>query len=138
MVRRLVDEARPHLARLDAAIASCEVEIKSHVKGNVAAQRLSAITGVGPLTAAVIATVTDARDFKNGRAFAAWQGVVWAAAGSVDTDLSFLRFLERYRTDVAECRMAASRIVEPLDVIEHLGARLFSRPQHLPGRALDL
>ena len=63
---------------------------------------------------------------------------VWAAAGSVDTDLSFLRFLERYRTDVAECRMAASRIVEPLDVIEHLGARLFSRPQHLPGRALDL
>jgi hypothetical protein len=27
----------------------------------------------------------------------------WAAAGSVDTDLSFSSFLECYRTDVAEC-----------------------------------
>jgi len=83
MVRRLVGEARQHLARLDEAIASCEVEIQSHVKGNVAAQRLTAITGVGPLTAAaVIATVADARDFKNGRAFAAWQGLVPRQASS--------------------------------------------------------
>jgi hypothetical protein len=28
---------------------------------------------------------------------------VWAAAGSVDTGLSFFGFLECYRTDVAEC-----------------------------------
>ena len=27
----------------------------------------------------------------------------WAAAGSMDTDLSFLGFLELYRTDIAEC-----------------------------------
>jgi len=77
MVRRLLTEARPHLARLDEAIARCEVEIKSHVKGNAVAQRLTAITGVGALTAAaVLATVSDARDFKNGRQFAAWQGLV--------------------------------------------------------------
>jgi transposase len=77
MVRRLLTEGRPHLARLDEAIAACEVEIKSHVKGNAVAQRLTAISGVGPLTAAaVIATVTDGRDFKNGRQFAAWQGLV--------------------------------------------------------------
>jgi transposase len=77
LVRRLLTEARPHLARLDALIAACEVEIKSHVKGNAVAQRLTAITGVGALTAAAtLATVTDARDFKNGRQFAAWQGVV--------------------------------------------------------------
>ena len=77
LVRRLLAEARPHLARLDEAIARCEVEIKSHVKGNAAAQRITEIAGVGPLTAAaVLATVTDARDFKNGRQFAAWQGLV--------------------------------------------------------------
>ena len=77
MVRRLLGEARPHLARLNAAIAACEVEIKNHVKGNAVAQRLTAITGVGALTAAaVLATVSDARDFKNGRQFAAWQGLV--------------------------------------------------------------
>jgi transposase len=77
LVRRLLTDARPHLARLDEAIAACEVEIKNHVKGNAVAKRLTAITGVGALTAAaVIATVTDARDFKNGRQFAAWQGLV--------------------------------------------------------------
>ncbi|MDR6524524.1 hypothetical protein J2789_007238, partial [Variovorax paradoxus] len=31
----------------------------------------------------------------------------WAAAGLIDTDLSFLSFLELYRTDVAERRMTA-------------------------------
>ena len=77
LVRRLLAEARPHLARLDEAIAGCEAEIKTHIKGNPAARHLSAINGVGPLTiAATLATVTDARDFKNGRQFAAWQGVV--------------------------------------------------------------
>jgi transposase len=77
MVRRLLSDARPHLARLDEAIAACEVEIRSHIKTNAAARRITAISGVGPLTAAaVVATVTDARDFKNGRQFAAWQGVV--------------------------------------------------------------
>jgi transposase len=77
LVRRLLSEARPHLARLDEAIAGCEVEIKNHIKGNEVAKRLTAISGVGPLTAAaVLATVTDARDFKNGRQFAAWQGLV--------------------------------------------------------------
>src|SRR5216683_5974576 len=43
MVRRLLGEARPHLARLDDAITACEVEIKNHVKGNEVAQRLTAI-----------------------------------------------------------------------------------------------
>ena len=62
----------------------------------------------------------------------------WAAAGSVDTDLSFLSFLELYRTDVAERRMPARRVVEALDVVEHVGPRLLSRPVHLSGRALGL
>lgn len=77
LVRRLLTDARPHLARLDAALAGCEVEIKSHIKSNAAARRITAISGVGALTAAaVLATVTDPRDFKNGRQFAAWQGLV--------------------------------------------------------------
>lgn len=44
----------------------------------------------------------------------------WAAAGSVDTDLSFLSFLELYGTEIAERRMTARRVVEALDVIEHV------------------
>ncbi len=45
---------------------------------------------------------------------------LWAAAGSVDTDLSFSSLLKLYRTDVAERRMPARRIVEALDVVEHV------------------
>ena len=45
---------------------------------------------------------------------------VWAAAGSVDTDLSFSSLLELYRTDVAERRVPARRVVEALDVVEHV------------------
>ena len=52
----------------------------------------------------------------------------WAAAGSVDTDLSFLSFLELYRTDVAQRRMAPGRVVEPLDVIEDVSTSLLPGP----------
>lgn len=45
---------------------------------------------------------------------------LWAAAGSVDTDLSFLSFLELYGTEIAERRMPARRVVEALDVVEHI------------------
>ena len=51
-------------------------------------------------------------------AFASWHQ--WAAAGSVDTDLSFLSFLELYGTEIAERRMPARRVVEALDVVEHI------------------
>jgi hypothetical protein len=44
----------------------------------------------------------------------------WAAAGSVDTNLSFLSFLELYGTEIAERRMPARRVVEAFDVIEHV------------------
>ncbi len=61
--------------------------------------------------------------------------VVWAAAGSVDTDLSFLSFLKVYRTDIANCRMASRRVVEPLDVVKDVGPGLFPGPVHFSGRA---
>lgn len=48
----------------------------------------------------------------------------WAAAGFVDTDLSFLRFLELYGARVSERRMTARRVVEPFDVVKQVGAGL--------------
>jgi transposase len=76
-VRALLTQAHEHLRQLDQKIAQCEGEIALHAKHDEAAQRLSAITGVGPITAsAVIATVADARDFRNGRQMAAWVGLV--------------------------------------------------------------
>ena len=46
--------------------------------------------------------------------------MLWAAAGSVDTDLSFLSLLELYGTEIAERRMPARQVVEALYVVEHV------------------
>jgi hypothetical protein len=61
----------------------------------------------------------------------------WAAASFVDTGLSFLSFLELYRTDVAERRVTTRRVVEPLDVVEHVGAGLHVLPE-LETAALEI
>ena len=43
----------------------------------MASQRLAEIPGIGPITAsALVATIGDARCFKNGRQLAAWMGLV--------------------------------------------------------------
>ncbi len=77
LVRRLLGQAHEQLRVLDDRIGICEAEIKQHAKASEAAQRIEAITGVGAITSgAIVATVTDARDFKNGRQFAAWVGLV--------------------------------------------------------------
>jgi transposase len=54
----------------------CDAELAAHARAEPAAQRLRAMLGVGPLTSsAVLATVPDARLFRNGRQFAAWIGL---------------------------------------------------------------
>ena len=57
----------------------------------------------------------------------------WAAAGSMDTGLSFWSFLELYKTDVTERRTALGRVVKPLDVIEHISPGLLPSPESPPG-----
>lgn len=49
---------------------------------------------------------------------------VWAAGGSVDTNLSFLSLSERYGTDVAQRRMPTRWVIEAPYVVKHVGARL--------------
>jgi transposase len=62
---------------LDQQIAWFDAQITAQVRTDRDAQRLMAIAGVGPLTAcATTATIGDARQFKSGRQFAAWLGLV--------------------------------------------------------------
>ena len=76
-VRALLDQAYEHLKHLDEQIDRCEMRIRLHAKQSEAAQRLTAVTGIGPITAsAVVATIGNARDFRNGRQMAAWAGLV--------------------------------------------------------------
>ena len=52
-------------------------QIEAHVRESELARRAQAQIGVGPITAsAIVASVGEAREFKNGRQFAAWLGLV--------------------------------------------------------------
>jgi transposase len=62
---------------LDEEIAWLERQIAEHASLDPQAQRCMEVCGVGRLTAsAAVATVVDARQFKNGRQMAAWLGIV--------------------------------------------------------------
>ena len=75
-VRELVRSAREHLEVLGKRIAECDRAIGLACRGDPAAKRLQEMFGVGPTTAdAAVATVGDARVFRNGRQFAAWVGL---------------------------------------------------------------
>ena len=73
----LLRDVDAHWQQLQARIADADRRIQSHARTDDACTRLRAIIGVGPITAdAVVATVGSAQDFKNGRQFAAWLGLV--------------------------------------------------------------
>ena len=66
-----------HVRELDARIVGYDRQIQAHVRSSELAQRAQTQKGVGPLTAsAIVASVGEAREFKNGRQFAAWLGLV--------------------------------------------------------------
>jgi transposase len=77
LVRRVVAELLEHLRLLDSRIGDHDREIESQAKLSEPAQRLMQIRGIGATTAlALVASVGNAREFKNGRQFSAWIGLV--------------------------------------------------------------
>lgn len=66
-----------HLKELDRQVDELEREIAQWHRANAASCRLAQIPGIGPITAsALVATIGNARHFKNGRQLAAWLGLV--------------------------------------------------------------
>jgi transposase len=62
---------------LDERIDAYARELSAQARLSEAAQRLMKIRGIGATTAlAMVATVGNAREFRNGRQFAAWLGLV--------------------------------------------------------------
>jgi transposase len=74
---RAVADLLEHVSILDELIRAYELRLKQHAAGDDRARRIQQLEGVGPLSAsAVVATVGTAREFKSGRQFAAWLGLV--------------------------------------------------------------
>ena len=62
---------------LDRRIASFDKKIEQVFRNSETCQRIAKIKGVGPKTAtAIVAAIGDGAEFKNGRHFAAWVGLV--------------------------------------------------------------
>jgi transposase len=77
LARQLFVDLHNRLRELNQDILSLERKISAQVRLSEPMQRIHQIFGVGEITAsAVVASVGNASDFKNGRQFAAWLGLV--------------------------------------------------------------
>ena len=77
MSRELFTRLLEHLRHLDTQVLALEAQIKAWHRQDAASRRLEEIPGIGPLTAsALVASIGDARHFKNGRQLSAWLGLV--------------------------------------------------------------
>lgn len=75
--KTLIQMQLDHLRALQERIAEADAAIRHWHDENPACQRLKAIPGVGVIAAtAMVASVGDARCFRNGRQLAAWLGLI--------------------------------------------------------------
>ncbi len=75
--RALFAELYDRLRELDRRVDAADQGVEAHALASTPARNLMQVDGIGALTAtAVVATVGDARQFRNGRQFAAWLGLV--------------------------------------------------------------
>ena len=77
LAKRAIADLLDHLRVLDERIGGYDRQIEAQARLSEPAQRLMKIRGIGATTAlALVATVGNAHEFKNGRQFAAWIGLV--------------------------------------------------------------
>jgi transposase len=77
MFRQLLQRLGEHLKELDRQVAELELQIQLWHREHDASRKLAQIPGIGPITAsALVASIGDAKSFKNGRQLAAWLGLV--------------------------------------------------------------
>jgi transposase len=77
MSRELFARLLEHFRHINTQVRELEARIKAWHRDDSASQRLEAIPGVGPLSAsALVASIGNAKNFKNGRQLSAWLGLV--------------------------------------------------------------
>ena len=95
-VQQCVDDLMEHVDRIEANITEYD-RILSHIaKTDHRSQRLMELKGVGPTTAcALVASIGNAHDFKNGRQLAAWLGLT-PSQYSAGSQKPVIRICERF------------------------------------------
>jgi transposase len=77
MMRQLLQRLGEQLKTLGQQVAEMEQQIKLWHRDNEQSRKLEDLAGIGPITAsAFVATVGDAKSFKNARQVPAWLGIV--------------------------------------------------------------
>jgi transposase len=77
LFRSLLHRLSEHYKELDRQVLELEHEIKIWHRESENSRKIAEIPGIGPLTAsALVASISDAREFKSGRQMAAWLGLV--------------------------------------------------------------
>ena len=76
-LKELLRDLAQHWKQLRVCFDACDARIEAQARDDERCVRLRAIVGIGPITAdAAVATVGNAREFKQGRQMAAWLGLV--------------------------------------------------------------
>ena len=76
LARMAIDQAQKQWNELNEHIDWCDQRIAAHHKQNEQVRQATELMGVGPVTAsAVVATVGNFKQFKNGSQFGAWLGL---------------------------------------------------------------
>ena len=76
LARLAIDRALAQWRELDEHLTWCDQRIAAHLQDDAQAKAATQLLGVGPVTAsAVVATVGDFKQFKNGAQFGAWLGL---------------------------------------------------------------
>jgi transposase len=77
LAQRSLADLLAHLTYLDGRLDEYDTQLKLAARDDERARRLMNLRGVGPIGAsAIVATVGSAHEFRNGRQFAAWLGMV--------------------------------------------------------------
>jgi transposase len=77
LAARALGDLLAHVHLLDARVLDYERELKHLAATDERSARAQQLYGIGPITAsAIVATVGNAHEFRNGRQFAAWLGLV--------------------------------------------------------------
>lgn len=76
LAQRGFNDLLAHVRALDERIGEYERELEQHARRDERAKRIQKLSGVGPISAsAIVASVSHAHEFRNGRQFAAWLGL---------------------------------------------------------------